>query len=359
MTKIGNTGGMDVSLAALQQQAAELAASPEKVVGQLAGLVSGLQSLQVAAGSQGAQDADGAADMPELDAPEVSLDGDEVQANLAKLVAFLQMETDEQQVALAKERIETQKAQLEKTHESQMQKIQESIEAAEKAKKMSFWTRLFSFILAAVAVIAAVVSVATCVATGGAALPATIATVMGAVLAVGMVVSNETGLTEKIVDAIAKSLQENFGLNKNESQFWAQMILMAIMLVASIATMGVGMVGGAAASVSQVGQTVQQLLKVGEVVTKVMPYVNAGMQLANATLGAVGSKFNADAGNASADSKEIEKFIVWLQQQLDETSEELQALMDALTRCVSGLAAMIDSEAQTKDEIAGQMGMMV
>ena len=49
----------------------------------------------------------------------------------------------------------------------------------------------------------------------------------------------------------------------------------------------------------------------------------------------------------------------WLQQQLDETSEELQALMDALTRCVSGLAAMIDSEAQTKDEIAGQMGMMV
>ena len=89
------------------------------------------------------------------------------------------------------------------------------------------------------------------------------------------------------------------------------------------------------------------------------PTEDAGMQLANATLGAVGSKFNADAGNASADSKEIEKFIAWLQQQLDETSEELQALMDALTRCVSGLAAMIDSEAQTKDEIAGQMGMMV
>ena len=89
MTKGGNTGGMDVSLAALQQQAAELAASPEKVVGQLAGLVGGLQSLQVATGSQGAQGADGAADMPELEEPEVSLDGDEVQANLAKLVAFL------------------------------------------------------------------------------------------------------------------------------------------------------------------------------------------------------------------------------------------------------------------------------
>ena len=101
---------------------------------------------------------------PALDSPD---DAKQKEVNLEKLISYLQLETDKHQAELAKERIELQKSTMEQRHIDQMALINESLEQMDKAAKANLATKIFGWMMAAVAV---AIAVAACVATGGVAV---------------------------------------------------------------------------------------------------------------------------------------------------------------------------------------------
>ena len=101
-----------------------------------------------------------------------------------------------------------------------MSKINESLEQMDKAARANQFSRIFGWMMAAVAV---AIAVAACVATGGAAVGA----IVGAVVAIGMCVMNETGATEKLTEKLTDALKDA-GMSERGAQILASVTMAAM-----------------------------------------------------------------------------------------------------------------------------------
>jgi len=284
------------------------------------------------------------------------------ETDLEKLIAELQMETDEQQIKRLKEEINAKIGKIKSTYEEQMKKIEESIEKAKKAEKSGTIGRIFSWIGAALAVAAAVVA---CIATGGVAVGA----VIGAVLAVGTLIMEETGATEKLMKAMAESIMKTFGCSKQTAQIWAQVIYMAMIVavsVTSIVTSAKGVVLGAAKAATQAAQMVElaadaavKAAKLAEIIAKtgkIMSLITTAITLAQLGVGVSGTVTGYQAAMSQVDKTEIDKILMLIQKRLEEDNEELQKIMDALSGDIAILIDLLESANKAKDKIALEMG---
>ena len=61
---------------------------------------------------------------------------------------------------------------------------------------------------------------------------------------------------------------------------------------------------------------------------------------------------------AKADLSELEKIMTELQRRLDESEEELNAILEAIQNALGQSAAILTSATDTQSEIAGQIGQM-
>ena len=129
----------------------------------------------------------GSTGVPSLDNP---ADLKQIEQNLEKLLSYLQMDNDERQTAMAKERIDMQKDSLEAERNNRSDKINKSLKDMDKAAESRKASKVFGWLMTALAVVAAVVA---CVATGGLA----IGPVIGAGIAIACQVLNETGVMAK------------------------------------------------------------------------------------------------------------------------------------------------------------------
>ena len=136
----------------------------------------------------------GATSTPVLDNPD---DAKAKEADLTKLISYLQLDNEERQTEMAKARIDMQKAGLDTEHDDRMRQIDDSIKKMKDAERASKISRIFGWIGAVLAVAAAAVLT---VVTGGLAAGFAIA---GAALAVTALTLNETGAMEKMVNALA------------------------------------------------------------------------------------------------------------------------------------------------------------
>ena len=206
----------------------------------------------------------GSTGVPALDNP---ADIKQLEQNLEKLLSYIQMDNEERQTAMAKERIDMQKDALDAERNNRSEKIEKSLKdmdkAAEsrKASKMSLKdmdkaaesrkaSKIFGWLMTALAVVAAVVA---CIATGGLA----VGPVIGAAIAIGCQVLNETGVMDKIVEKLAKGL-ESLGLSKQASQILAQVLITVAIMAASL---GAGLAGGGASAVSSVAKGIADTAK--------------------------------------------------------------------------------------------------
>ncbi|VIO70528.1 hypothetical protein CI1B_31820 [Bradyrhizobium ivorense] len=121
---------------------------------------------------------------------------------------------------------------LRQQHEKIGNKIIEAANAMAKAKKSAHIRKFLGWLAVGLSVAAAVV-------TGG-----TLATVAAAVT-VGVAVLNETGVVDKMTQAIAKSLMKN-GMDAAQANKVAIGITMGIILSVTVLTAGAGLMGGAA-----------------------------------------------------------------------------------------------------------------
>lgn len=305
----------------------------------------------------------GATSAPALDNP-----GDvaQLEANLTKLLAYLQLDNEERQTEMARDRIELQKAGLDNEHEARMEQIDESIQKMKEAEKASLVSRIFGWIGAVLAVAAAAVLT---VVTGGLAAGFAIA---GAALAVTSLVLNETGAMEKITNALADHLKEAYGMSSNDAKLAASLIINISIMVAQLGCSVGGMVAGFAAATSAAAEAAAtgaeaaaQASKTGllaadtaRTVQNVLSTVNTGVGAGSLASNGVSTYMSYRSQSAQADTTELEKFMTMLKQRLEESQEELQQILQQIQSGVGMIAEMISSATDTSAEIAQKIGAM-
>lgn len=304
--------------------------------------------------------ATGPTSVPVLDNPD---DAKAKEANLEKLIAFLQLDNEERQAEMAKDRIEINKNSFDTEHTERKQKIEKSLKEMEKAEKAAKARRVFGWLMTALAVVAAVVA---CVATGGIAVGA----VVGAAVAVGMQVLNETGVIDKLTEKLASAL-EKAGMSKQAAQ-----ILAAVLVTAAAIALSIGSGAAASSIASSIAGAASKAVQVADAATKVasgtMTALRAGaeaikpaltigtrvLQVMGIGLGAATAYQTYKSGMAQADVTDTEKLLAILRQRMEESEEELNQILESIQNAIADTAHMLSSATDTSEEIAGNIGRM-
>ncbi len=282
----------------------------------------------------------GATGTPSLDNPD---DEKAKEVDLEKLMMYLQLENAEEQAKLAQDRINSQKDTLSGTHKDRMKKINESLEKMDKAARTNLFNKIFGWLMAAVAV---VIAVAACVATGGLAIGPCI----GAAIAVGTCIMNETGAMDKIMEKLAEGL-EKLGLSKDVAKIVAQVAMAIVIMAASLACCGAGAGSAASSAANSAAEIAQGIQKGANIAMRIMGGVSV---ISNG----VGAGQNYAAGKAQAEVTETSKILAQLQQQLKESEDELQKVLELIQNVFSNMVAILDSATDTQKTIAMQMSQM-
>ena len=283
----------------------------------------------------------GATGVPALDNP---ADVKQLEQNLEKLLSYLQMDNEERQAEMAKDRIEIQKDTLDAERQTRSEKINKSLKDMDKAAESRKASKVFGWLMTALAVVAAVVA---CVATGGLA----VGPVIGAGIAIACSVLNETGVMDKIMEKLASGL-ESLGMSKQAAQILAQVLITVALMAASL---GAGLAGGGGSAVANlIKGTAETMDKVRAAIALATTIVGASATIT----GGVGAYQSYKAGMSQADVSETEKVIAALKQRLDECEEELQQILSQLQNAVAQVAEMLSSATDTSNEIANNLGAM-
>lgn len=283
----------------------------------------------------------GATNVPSLDNP---ADLKQLEQNLEKLLSYLQMDNEERQTEMAKDRIEIQKDTIDTERKNRSEKIDKSLKDMDKAAESRKASKVFGWLMTALAVVAAVVA---CVATGGLA----VGPVVGAGIAIACQVLNETGVMDKIVGKLAEGLQ-GLGMSKQAAQILAQVLITVAIMAASL---GSGLAGGGASAVSN---AVKGAAETMEKVRAAIAIATLVVGTASTITGGVGAYQNYKAGMSQADVKETEKIIAALKQQLEESEDELNQILEMLQNAVAQVAELLSSATNTSNEIAQNIGAM-
>ena len=339
-----------INEAANLAKGAGVTASAAEVVRDVAAILSSrsVNVVNVANGAEQPGQPSGATGVPALDNP---ADLKQLEQDLEKLIAYLQLDNEERQAEMAKERIEVQKETMAAEHKERKGKIDETLKKMEEAAKSRLANRIFGWLGAIIAVAAAIV---TTVVTGGAAAAFAIA---GAVVAVSALVMSETGLTDKLVNAIAESLEKS-GMSKNGAKIAAALIVnLAIMAVSLGCSIG-GMVAGFASVGKAVADMAETAAKVAKIAQSATSIASTAIGVGALAAGTAATATSYQVGLAQADLSELEKIMTELQRRLDESEEELNAILEAIQNGLGQIAAILDSATDTQTEIAGQIGQM-
>ena len=307
------------------------------------------RSDDTSASGAGERKTTGATNVPSLDNPG---DAKQLQANLEKLVAYLQLDNEERQTQMAKDRIEIQKDNLETEHKDRMKELEASFKKMDDAEKARMASRVFDWLGAIMAVVAAVVVT---VVTGGMAAGFAIA---GAALAVTALVMNETGAMESLTNKLSEHLQEKYGMSKSQAQLAASLIINVSIMVAQLGC-AIGSAASAAASAAKAAA--DAATTVSTTATKIQTAVtiaNTAVSAGGLASGGVNSFFTYRSDDAKADVMELQKFITMLQQRLDESEEELQLIVEQIQGAIGKIADLISSATDQSAEIANNIGQM-
>ncbi len=286
----------------------------------------------------------GATGAPVLDNPD---DEKAKEADLEKLIAFLQLENSKEQAEAAKARIESMKSELELGHKDRKTKIEKSIKDMDEAAKARTRNKLFGWLMTGLAILGAIVA---CVATGGVAVGA----VIGAGIALTAQILNETGVMEDIVKGLSDALQ-SLGMSKMAADIVAQVAITLIIVAASIGAGAAGTAGKVTELTSAIGKILQHAAQA------VAPALQLGtgiVGLGSTVSGGIGAYQGYKAGMSQADVTETQKFLAVIQQRMEEAEEELEKILQQIQSLVGQIVDLLASQTDTTAEIAMQMGQM-
>jgi len=286
----------------------------------------------------------GPSGVPVLDNPD---DEKAKEADLEKLIAYLQLENSKEQAEAAKSRIDSIKGELELEHKDRKAKMDKSLKDMEEAAAARKRNSFFGWLMTGLAILGAIVA---CVATGGVAVGA----VIGAGIALTAQILNETGVMEKIVGGLSDALQ-SLGMSKMAADIVAQVAITAVIIAASV---GAG-AAGAAGKVTELTSALGKILQTAAQAVAPALQIGTGIIGLGSTIsGGVGAYQSFKAGMSQADVTETEKFLAVIQQKMEEAEEELEKILQMIQDLVGQIAQLLSSQTDTTAEIAMQMGQM-
>lgn len=279
--------------------------------------------------------------------------------------------------------VQVNKDKMAKNAEERMKKLEEAhakLEAANNAKKIPWWKKLLNWIAA---IFTAVVGVVLGVVSGG-----TLGAV-GAALAVAafaMFVLNETGVTEKLAEAIAEGLQKPpFNCSAEFAQKFGKWFTVALDLAVTVASLATscanaaniakaaklvkaadGLKGAVSANktVTITANTGREAAKLIGQAARIAPNVTAKTSAFAAktiqTLGVVSGitegalqihsgvkeieagKLTKEARDKQAEAKELKAFIAKLQSMLSEDTDRIREIIERINDLLNGFSDIID-----------------
>jgi len=300
-------------------------------------------SASGAAGTIGQANASGATPtgVPVLDEPD---NKQAMEENLEKLLAYLQLATDEQQSTLAQERIGDVKDQLKKRQKDRLNKLKESIEKAKDQENASWWTKALKWITAIFVTAAAAAS---WILPG----PGSVALTVAAGIALASAIMDETGATDAICKALGKALQDKFGCSKATGQMIAQIGIAVLEIGAALACGGAGM----ASVVGKIGKALQTGAKVAQIAVGV---TFGALALGSTAASGVATYTGYKAGQAQADVTEAKEYIQVVKKLLDEEQELADQLVELIQGLTDQTMDILSSSTDAQGQIAQQIGAM-
>ena len=334
----------------LQPAVDDITAKAAQAVEHITSILSANGNMQVSQtkGVDGSQSRVGTTSVPVLDDPD---EAKALKADLEALLAYLQMEMDEKQAEVQTKRLNSLKGELKSAHDSQMAKIDETIKTAKEQEKAAKAQRALSWLGA---IFACAVAVVVTLCTGGLAAGFAIA---GAALAVSSLIMSETGADRKIMKAMSKSLQENFGLNKQKADAWAQGIYGAVELVLGLTCASGGGVSAARAAAKGVHGIVKLGVTAARVVSLTQGIGGGVLNAASMSATAASTALGYQAGMKQADATEAQAILDKLQKFLEESEEDLQNLLQQITNTGAALMELLESKTDTLNKITQEIGL--
>ena len=336
----------NVDLAASLSKGLGLSEKATQAVKEVAAIL-GNRSVNVTAPAASRNEAGtvaGPSGVPVLDNPD---DEKAKEADLEKLIAYLQLENSKEQAEAAKARIDSIKGELELEHKDRKAKMDKSLKDMEEAAAARKRNSFFGWLMTGLAILGAIVA---CVATGGVAVGA----VIGAGIALTAQILNETGVMEKIVGGLSDALQ-SLGMSKMAADIVAQVAITAVIIAASVGAGAAGAAGKVTELTSALGKILQSA---AQAVAPALQISTGIIGLGSTISGGVGAYQSFKAGMSQADVTETEKFLAVIQQKMEEAEEELEKILQMIQDLVGQIAQLLSSQTDTTAEIAMQMGQM-
>lgn len=253
--------------------------------------------------------------------------------DLQTLLLKLETETDLQQMRQSQERVSALMDQIKRVQQDRCTKLEESLKAMDKAAKKAKAKKIFGWVFT---VLTLGISLAVCVASGGAAAGPMIA----AAVALAFQVMDEAGVTEKIVNALASAL-EKLGLDTEKAKMLAQVLLMAI----ELAMMLVG--GGVGSALSKAASLPEKLAQMKEILNIALGVLG----LANAGLGIEVSVCQYKAAKAKAELLKVQAALLVLQQFMEEELEMLEKLTEYYQDKLMAVLSITTEEVEAKNRL--------
>ena len=156
------------------------------------------------------------------------------------------------------------------------------------------------------------------------------------------------------VEGLAKALEKS-GMDKQKAKLAAALIINIAIMAASLSCSIGGMVAGFAQMAKATSDTISAVAKAVQTATSI---ANTTIGVGGLAAGIATTVTGYNAGTSQADVTELAKIMAELQRRLDESQEELEALLQAIQNNIGQIAELLASETDTQSEIAQQIGQM-
>jgi transloator len=235
-------------------------------------------------------------------------------------------------------------------------KLGEAANKLAEAKKTQETMKVLSWVAVGLSVLAAV-------ATGG------VFAIVAAGIGVAMAVLNETGVMNKLTDAIAEDRMKNLGESPSEAKKTAMYIMTGITIAISVATIVTGLVPGAqlatvgvkvgaamqGALARAAGVGIESVLRANSIAVTGVKIAAAATTAVQAGAGVYGGVQRYEAATKEAETVETRAFLRRLQQQMEEEQEEIAALVQQMQSQISTVVNIMAEQAETSTKVIGQM----
>ena len=259
-------------------------------------------------------------------------------SNIIAAIAELQMKIGEMQSGVITEDIKLTRNDMEQAHKKDTERLKVMIEKMNKGSTAATIGKIFAWTGIIVGLVAATVAT---IATKGAAAPALILAVAG----LGLMIAQETGATDAILDAV--------GLDA-KGKMYVQIAITVAMLAASILAM---ICTGGASAASATTTAAVLLAQAAKIIGVGGQIVGAAAQIGGGAANIASTVYRYEAAQVAADVEESQAWLAKLQAFMSEEIDRLQAVIDKINSDAADASESISSIAQTHSAITSNMGV--